>query len=584
MLKIIDIATNLEFELPPNTKIPFNFFNPIFEESKSSTFSATLSAESPVNRRITGNYHLTGKPDNTGALIPVWFECAGERKRATFQILEADEKIIKYNLLFDEASFIVAYGDVLINQCEMGSGTVGYQATPYLPDWTDDFYKKVYPEVKAQFPPISNNIFFNGTRFETDYKTNSGYLNRPKSMEVGGTDSAIYPYAPQPFLNAIIDAIFESNKLRVSENFLHKEPLKDLLLLNNVDNAVVTLTWVNGSYSSKASNRFNYELKNHVPEKSIKNFLQSLRGKFNLIPFIDDTSKTVRLLNFDEILNTPVKSENDLTSFVSPLRLKEIPSITGVEFKMSGEITPSFEADYVDYETVKNKLLNKNNPFDLSDLPTISGDFKENGIYIFKPDDTVYKFYGNKYYQLWYNTDPEVLAYEWKDLGYSDIGNIYADNEINVKKIESEFGTTFATGGAVVMMSYEREGISEYIEANPDKNYGMILAFYRPPNATYQYPQAYWADSRLAQDVNNVLINGGINGTVNNFFKRSIEFYINKGKIYETKPNLPVSKLLNFNWSTKYIIKEGSFLVKNLKGEFNYDGSITYKDSEVVEC
>jgi len=579
MFKIIDIATNQEFELPSNIRIPFMLFNPIFEEQGSTTFSAPMSGQSAVNRRLTGYQHRPGKQNNSGKLIPVWLDVSGQRKRCTLNIIEADSDDIKWNLLMDEGSFIAAHGDKKLNELDFGGEQTISGAG--LPNYNDVFYTKTFPEVNCAFPPIYNTQYFDGTQFETNYKTYGKILNRPENLEAGYF--GINPKCPAPFLNYIINRIFETYGSKVVENSLTIMPFNNLILLNNVDNSKTQVHVISGTAvvgASETSDQGHYDLKNHVPSKTIKSFLSSLRGKFNVIPFINESSGTVSLLCFDDILKQPVTA--NLSEFASSLKLKNIPEYTGFEFIYKGEVTPAFSVFDVDFNEYENKLV----------LPEVNvsalqnGYFKLNGVYKVINDSYFLGDLGSAFYQLVINE--AGTGYEWKNLGYSEVGNIYIGDKANRLKFETEFGMTFNAGfmfQGAYMPQYDAQGISELIEFNPDKNFGMILAFYKKATPTKQYPDASYEDGiYLAHDFENTLINGTDKGTVNRFFKRTMDFYLNRGRIFSGNLSLPVSKLLNFNFAKKYTIHQGTYMVKNIKGYFTMNG-VEYDDDncELVE-
>lgn len=572
MLKLIHVATNTEFELPRNTRIPFLLFSPIFEEQGSTTYSATMSGRSAINRRLTGYQHRPGRQNNSGTLIPVWLEVSGQRKRCTLNIIEADADEIKYNLLIDEGSFIVEHGEKKLNDLQTLVDLGTLMPIPFTSD--NEHHAKTYPEVNFAWPIIKNANFFDGTAYQDGYQANCNYVNYPDDYVTVPSDD-YYAKSPQPFLVYVVERMFELLGYKVTENFLNQPGLNQLLILNMVDIIIVNVHWENGELLNVTQSRILYYEKNHMPTKSIKSFLNSLLGRFNLHTIIDESNKTVKIVNFDSILLNP--ANNDISKYCSSIKLKKVPDVTGIEFNMSGEIPTNLLEMIVNPEDISGKLI----------LPEINPADKDNGIYKLNAYYRVNNDgeFGDAYYQIIRN---ELGVVEWAFKGWANLGNIIVGDSEKLKKIETDFtyafnyGALYINGGIEGLVQiYDKQGSSELIEFNPEDDYGMVLAFYEPTSATQDYPKTKWFYNENGVDI--TLIPGAENGPINTFFKHTIDFYLNRGRVYETLIQLPLSKLFSLDWAQKVTIHGGKFLIKNIKGEFTMNG-VTYDSAEVVEC
>lgn len=620
MLKLIHIATNTAFQLPATLRIPFTINSPIFAESGSQTFSATISARSAVNRRLTGYQHRPGKPDNSGTLIPVFLELNGQRKRCTMNIIEADENEIKYNLLIDEGSFLVEHGEKLLNELDFG----GEETIPDmeidsetgakkgLPPWNHEMYTKFYPEVKAAFFPVYNPNFFDGTEYEVPFKgdgeaigANSRCINMPgdkvKPLDItiqGQTllkTFHVYPISPFPFLAYVVEQIFRSWGIRIKENFIMQTDLKKLCLLNNVDTAKSLVNVSNEQYVWITCDRDKYNIANHVPKISIKKILSELRNKFNIVPIIDDSSKEVRLLNVDSILDKPVDS--DLSENFSNLRLKEVKNYTGYAFIDKGSHDENYNSQVIDPRELEGQIVEPG--FTVSDQ-FYNGYFRLNEI-----RKRNYGVPTDSYLKLAALKDEITEKIRWDFIGWLNHGNLYEGSSRNELKFESEFSHLMLDrAGAVTLKFWENNvledryfripiwnipGNSELIP-DPNKDNGLNLLFYNglKQNELYLYPTSGPDNDDTGYQVGEILYNmsyHGTNGLVDKYWKKTLNMYLNRGRIFEADASLPVAKIFTIDWAKKHHIHGGTFMLKSIKGYFNYDGSITYdaNNSELIE-
>jgi hypothetical protein len=571
MLKLIHIATNTAFQLPATLRIPFTLNSPIFAESGSQTFSATISARSAINRRLTGYQHRPGKPDNSGTLIPVFLELNGQRKRCTMNIIEADADDIKFNLYLDEGSFIVAHGDKLLS--EVHKSITLYDLIPIPFTSGNEYHTKKYPEINVAYPLLKNTNYYDGTIYEEDWNANGACVNLPDNLKTIAGD--YYVICPQLFLLDVIKKTYNFFGYQIIENFLDQEGLDQLLILNMVDTAIVNIFFDNGIPFQVPTTRALYYPYKHLPSKTIKDFFKSLLGRFNTYPIINETNKTVRLVNLDNVLSKPIKA--DLSDRFSNIKLKDVPDYTGYEFTMTGEIPPNVTENIVNRNDISNKLVLP----EITEADLLDGNYKLNGIYMVNTGTDL----GYKFYQL---IKDELGDITWKTIGYDGLGDIFEGTSVNPIKFETNF--TYAFNYGVLSLSgeesqliqrYDRQGISELIEYNGDKDFGMVLAFYIPVNEENIIPRTRWFYTN--GDVKFSLIPGSENGPVQKFFPKTLNMMLNRRRVYESDVNFSSSDIIDVVWDEKYHIHGGTFMLKSIKGYLNLDGSIDYDKAELVE-
>lgn len=586
MIKIIDKATELEFELPPDISIPFNFLSPFFEENGSLTYSAEMDANSPTNQRLTGFQNRVGKTENEVKKIPVWLEVFGDRKECTLKVISTTPKI-KYNLLFDEGSFISNYGHLTLRDLDLG----GNQAIPdpsfgHLPDWDHTIYTKFWPEVKANFPLIYNPDYFNGNELEADYHIDSNFQNicGPKQITAGGLffERKIFPITPCPFLGYVTSRVFESFGFNISENYLKTDPLNKLILLNTKDTAATEINVVAGVGTFQTYDRTTYNLINHVTETTITKFLKSLRTKFNIFPVINGNK--VRLINLDQVLKLP--AEEDLSEFSSKIVLDKNNAYTGAFFSNVGVKTPIYTENFLELEDVISKLV----------LPIIQAGDNSNGV--FKQNEitqieAAVDF--DEYWQLQFDGP----NYSWNILGNADCANYLVGTSDKVKGFESEFSYTNRFFGEInwliegipedpapniITPDFTFQGNTELLE-NEDIDTGLNLAFYQGlqnHDGSIVYPYAHYSNAKFGEAFTHILRYFGDGGLIEKHFIRTVDMYLNRGRIYKCKLQLPTYKLFNLDWAEKYKIHGGSFMIKNIKGKFTNTG-IKYDSAEIIE-
>jgi len=364
-------------------------------------------------------------------------------------------------------------------------------------------------------------------------------------------------------------------------------------MINNKDTAKTVCSFNNGELIQLSDYLDKYDIANHVPEKSIKEFITAIRNKFNIIPFLDQNNGRVRLLNLDEILKSPV-IEN-LTEISDELRLISIKNYTGYAFIDKGEHDETYSAQIKDFAEFKNQVTEP--PF------TEVGDDQEGLFRLNEIRKNEYTGLFIPYFQqLTMLSNPDnANKIKWDFYSWIYEGNLYSGSSVSELRFESEITHPIKTillpeklrfqGDGVIdeeffqLPRWIKSGNSELIP-NPEKDSGLNLLFYKGIAQNLNdidYPFATHNDDPILAFGSMSLSYHRQNGLVAQYWQHTINMFMNRGRIYETIINMPLAQLLNFDFAKKYKIHQGTYLVKNIKGNFTMDG-IEYTSAEVVEC
>lgn len=606
MLTIRHIAFDEYFELD-NVKIPMNIFNPFFEEQGSMSFSASMTAKSDINQRLANYPSQPGRLNNSGYKINVELFMNGVQKRCVMQILSADSANIKWNLQFDEGSFLAEHGETNIQDFDYD----GEQQTPssILPDWGDDYYLKTYPDVKVAFPLICDLNFFNGTDYEEIFQP-VGAINIPANhmpvLELEDAPGVLQSHkmrvvAPTPFVSYVLEHIFNTLGYIIESNYFNTAELINMIILSANDSLEHTVKVEDGSFATFGSNaRWTYHIANHLPSLTIKELLEALKCRFNVHGFIDDDNTSVRLVSLEQRIKEPVSQ--DLSEYFSKPVLKSQEDYTAIALIDAGEHSPRFDELVPDERSFSDDILpGVYTPDDL-----MNGIFKVSNIVLvyFEESDK------HSYYRLIRSDDEASSEYEWSFLGNRNYGNYYSsidetDNELKIETkatispytADNTTITVQTIGGleegesiVVKTINWNVEGNNLYI-SDEKSDVGFVLAFYNAyseENETADKPEFGFLPpqagniNRLSGEENTLYFDGE-KGLIQKHWKNTFEMRMNRGRVFESIPSLPANLLFSLDTSKKYTIHGGTYFIKNIKANL-LSNRIDYEASELMEA
>lgn len=188
----------------------------------------------------------------------------------------------------------------------------------------------VYPDVDYVFFPVKNPGAYGDS--PGDY---GGYINYytagkfPFNAHVGevATEFLKYPICPFPYFLYVLKQVFTEHNYTTFGNFLDDPEIKKLTIYNNY---LLDLFWHNLTFNNWQKS---IDLRNHVPDISIADFLKELKKFFSLGYFFDLSTKRVEIVPLKDILASV--EYDDWTSIAEPSLEIEMTEGAGYTLKYS---------------------------------------------------------------------------------------------------------------------------------------------------------------------------------------------------------------------------------------------------------
>jgi hypothetical protein len=166
-----------------------------------------------------------------------------------------------------------------------------------------------YPDVNFTFPVISAPDF---------YTWSGGSISSyPGLINFYATDIQQYlvnaavdglreglVVVPQPFFVHIFKKVFEATGYKIKGSFLDDADVMKLIIFNNF--ALDSVVYDAASPTVIVINKWSdtIDLKNHVPDISITDFIKGVKNFFNLGIFVDDSKKTVEFILLRDVVRS----------------------------------------------------------------------------------------------------------------------------------------------------------------------------------------------------------------------------------------------------------------------------------------
>lgn len=308
-------------DLSPNSSISIDEESPIFnQDTIPGGFSFPFELPTtPKNNRILGFAGRIEARSQGGLNSPFQLFNNGRYiGSGTATVQKATDLIYSVFLQVATGSFAGKITGKKLSDLDLG----GVREWAFKPEY-------VYPTDDFALFPIYNTDFLKGTEFDANFIVHQYRLNSWESGDWYQAEGLIYAISPFPFLSYVIQRVFESFNIQLEENILATDPdFKCLCIYNNHDSAKLsytltpvtkfgydntTGTWrvftVNTRTISRGLDTFN--LKDHLPDMLISDFILSIRNMFNLA-FVVTPSGTVR-----------IKKRQDLIAVGSPVSLAD---------------------------------------------------------------------------------------------------------------------------------------------------------------------------------------------------------------------------------------------------------------------
>jgi len=304
-------------KIPYKGKIILRFYNPMFNDIGSHSFPISVSADIPSVNKAFG-FPIQPEVADPGErnaiirngnieLIGSWEvnESQGRSIEAYFKGSSGDF----YSLIKDKLLTDITYGG---SKYPAGVGANVATVLAYMTTQMD----AVYPDNdwNAFMAYMPNAI--GGSSVEVNPVTHDAGTGVPRFTDTGtDRNSTVYLFA-----GAVVDYIFEEFGYRVEQSIFREDPdLKRLVIFN--------------TFNRVAADEFDYT--KLLPRILISDFLKALRDKFNVGFFINEQSKTAKILSFDSIITSSPDSY-DFKIFPTKINKRKI---TGVNFDINAPDT-----------------------------------------------------------------------------------------------------------------------------------------------------------------------------------------------------------------------------------------------------
>lgn len=296
MLEIIT-QNNVKLDLLPDTKISLELFNPMFNMIGSHSVSFNIP-DSPTNRKELG---YPGRADSIlrKNSIRVKIRFNGLTLFDPLLYVKSVSDSIGVYLAIDEGGFYSRIKDKKLTDLAWENGTFSNVAFDTL---LKDAAEGQYPDYKFVAYPVMNKEFFKDS---TQYQLASNrYQNHYRhtglaGMFFTGANKLITPFI---YLAYVLDNIANHGGLGFSKNlFFDDLELRSLTIFNvNSIKRTGELGGVNTVY---------HNLKNHLPDILISEFLNSVNNKFCTTLFVNDVLADAKLINNSDIIRSAESDE-----------------------------------------------------------------------------------------------------------------------------------------------------------------------------------------------------------------------------------------------------------------------------------
>ncbi len=289
---------NIEIDILPSTSINMKLINPMFQyDGIQGSYSMPFNLPAtPKNNRIFDYPHKLTKKTHEAIKLPIEIAHSGvgRMKTGTISAKKTNTGTFDCDTRIDGGAMSDKVADSMLNEYFYGgpqefTGTVPYENTDY-----------------AIFP-VTNMFFWKDTQWDgeafIDTVINSHNLTGNVNPAKG---KAIVPF---PYLHKILRYLFNDLGYAFEDYILSTPPLKFLTIFNLNDSSVYPET-PNSELDLIPEWPFNIDLKNHLPDILVKQFLKDITNFLN-ITFVFKDSKVTTIKNDDFLTST---SYIDLTN------------------------------------------------------------------------------------------------------------------------------------------------------------------------------------------------------------------------------------------------------------------------------
>ncbi|MDP1624113.1 MAG: hypothetical protein Q8M08_17455 [Bacteroidales bacterium] len=328
MLNLFVNETSLD--LSADISITLKFSSPIFNTIGDYTYPFKLPA-TPLNVSILGFKHRIEKISDPYQVFDACLQWNGVLLlKGTLRIIKAQSDFYEATLFMDKGDFTYRRKNMTLQDVDFGEMT--WTGETLKIDYFNDCRGHVFPERNFGFPQIHNPSYFEEPPLDQSNNYFNYYLTG--TMYYFGSDDPRTILVPMLYLRFVLDRLFQKLEFNLDDSFFTPDPdFNSLALFNSVD-ANCTLT-----------GPFNYDklkvfLSYHVPVISVNEFLTGLENFFNIRFFVNNITKTVKLVSVDKIVKSTDAIE--FSRNVSDIYTELGDPVTGFHLKMNMESDDEF--------------------------------------------------------------------------------------------------------------------------------------------------------------------------------------------------------------------------------------------------
>lgn len=296
----MDIYVN-DIKVPFADRLSLRFYNPLFNDIAGHSFPVVFNPQIPLVKQAFG---FPGEQDNDfPTTAKARIRCGLLDIEGEWQITEASKIKIEAYYKCNSGDFYSMIGEKLLT--EMAYGGVKYPAgalatvaqvlahmdTKMDASYPDDDYAAFCAYMPKAYGDDTESMYTLVNEIEWDESGD------PTFKDKGGNQGNDTVYL---FIGTVIDYIFEEFGYRIARNVFRTDPQLQKKVIYN-------------TYNRKSYPAFDYS--KLVPAIKIGDFLKAITNRFNIGFFIDEGSKTVEIIFFDDLINKGVKSL--ATKFIS---------------------------------------------------------------------------------------------------------------------------------------------------------------------------------------------------------------------------------------------------------------------------
>ena len=611
-----------EIDINPNTSISVKLISPLFQYSEvQGSYSLPFNLPAtPKNNLIFGFPHKLSKLSHLPIKLPVVIHADGVQNIVTgiISAKKTTANSIDCDIRTDGGAFADNVANSLLQEYEYGGAQNFQNIGPFLPDVVDyavfpvenqDFFKgtawddlvrygeavsniaqlillpesslqdgELRPVISEGIAYIYNALAVTGTYLPDDDTDGIGYwdpvpafwLTNPIINEpnlTGNMNPAVGKVlTPYPFLYKIIRYLFSGLGYSLQDYVFSTMPLKYLTIFNLNDASDYEIGFGSTNITNPAY-PFDINLKNHLSDISVKEFIKALQNYFNVV-FIFKNN-TVIVKKIDDILKST--TYNDYTLKSVDFYNKELNyTKTGVAISWNLDANDEFVKDI-------NRIAEGNVYAFFDSLPT--GDVAGTtfgDVYVFTPPTADYSsFFDIKTTQVIGGNELQILWESIQGNGVLPTNSVHLfQNYYETGKelaVETNISTLY-DGNETVPTVYPECRQTGNSTVNLDKKIknSFRLLFYKG-DETIDIG-LFSKGGRFAKDSDLYLGFYGPKGIIYNFWRHTIEYHKRLEYFIDRDFKLSASEIKNFDFSKKIRVSQEIFLVTELSVKFSNKG------------